>query len=156
MAASTMNPAVKGFLWGAASFAALAGLGYFVMQSANPRDEGGSVTGGIASQQQQAAPAQPDPMVLQLEEAVRKNPDNLQMRNDLAQAYLERDNLMGVFEQTKFVLEKSPDDSRALTFQGLVRLAMGEGDEATKMLEHATKSDPKNLDASLPQTISPV
>ena len=143
---STMNPALKGFLWGAASFAALAGLGYFVMQSSTPRQEGVPVTGGDAPQQQlQAAP--PDPAVMQLEAAVQRDPNNLQLRNDLAQAYLERDNLMAVFEQTKFVLEKSPNDSRALTFQALVRMAMGEGELATKMLQQATKSDPKNLDS---------
>ena len=61
--------------------------------------------------------------------AVQRDPNNLQLRNDLAQAYIERENLMAVFEQTKFVLEKSPTDSRALTFQALVRMAMGEADE---------------------------
>lgn len=145
---STMNPATKGFLWGAGSFAALAALGYFVMQSANPRQEGGSLTGNLPTeqQQQQQQPA-PDPMLQGLEAAVQKDPNNLELRNQLAQAYLERENLMAVFEQTKFVLDKSPNDSRALTFQGLVRMAMGERDEATKMMQRATESDPKNLDA---------
>lgn len=147
--APAMNPALKGFLWGAVSFAVLAGLGWFVMQSANPRDEGGSITGGMAAQQQQqqqqpAAPA--DPMVKALEQAVEKDPTNLTFRNDLAQAYLERDYMMGVFEQTKVVLEKEPENSRALAYQGLVRLAMGEQEEATAMLKRSTKSDPKNLD----------
>lgn len=143
-----MNPALKGFLWGAGSFAALAALGYLVMQQATPREQNGSPTGGPMAQQQQAAQQQaPDPAVLQLEAAVQKDPANLQLRNDLAQAYLERDNLMGVFEQTKVVLEKQPDDSRALTFQGLVRMAMGDANAATAMLVHATKSDPKNLDS---------
>jgi hypothetical protein len=148
---SSMNPAVKGFIWGAASFLMLFGLGYFVMKSANPREEGGSVTGGMmggaqnAGAQQQAAPN--DPMVKQLEAAVQQQPENLQLRNDLAQAYLERDYMMGVFEQTKFVLERAPEDSRALTFQALVRMAMGEQVPATEMLQRATKSDPKNLDA---------
>lgn len=145
-----MNPALKGFIWGAASFLMLFGLGYFVMKSANPRDEGGSVTGGMVGgqqqQQQQAAPPS-DPAVKQLEAAVQSQPDNLQLRNDLAQAYLERDYMMGVFEQTKYVLERAPEDSRALTFQGLVRMSMGEQGPATEMLQRATKSDPKNLDA---------
>ena len=44
------------------------------------------------------------------------------------------------------VLEKDPDNGRALTFQGLVRMAMGEQDQAVEMLRHATRSDPKNLD----------
>jgi cytochrome c-type biogenesis protein CcmH len=151
-AASTMNPTIKGFLWGAASIGALFGLGYFVMQQAKPRQEGEGLTGSISTPQQQA-PAQGnpqgapnDPMLQRLEAAVQAQPGNLQLRNDLAQAYLERNNLMAVFQQTKFVLEQSPEDSRALTFQGIVRMAMGEPAEAIKMLEHATRSDPKNLD----------
>lgn len=144
---STMNPAIRGFLWGAGSFAALAGLAYFVMNQATPRDEGGSLTGNTPMVQQQAAPQQTNPMVAQLEAAVKNDPNNLQLRNDLAQAYLETDNLMAVFEQTKFVLEKSPNDSRALTYHALVRMAMGEAEEATAMLQAATKSNPKNLDS---------
>lgn len=144
-----MNPTIKGFLWGTVSIAALFGLGYFVMQQAKPRQEGDGLTGGMAQQQQgqaQAPSATADPIVQQLEAAVQSQPGNLQLRNDLAQAYLERDNLMAVFQQTKLVLEKSPEDSRALTLQGIVRMAMGEAEEATKLLQRATKNDPKNLD----------
>jgi tetratricopeptide (TPR) repeat protein len=144
-----MNPTVKGFLWGAGSVAALAGLAYFVMNQSTPRQEGGTLTGNtpMMQQPQQAAPQQQNPIVMQLEAAVRNDPNNLQLRNDLAQAYLETDNLMAVFEQTNFVLGKSPNDSRALTFQALVRMARGESAEATQMLERATQSDPKHLDA---------
>lgn len=143
--AAAMNPTVKGFIWGAGSFAALAGLFFLVMQQATPREEGGSVTGGFESgapPQQQMA--QTDP---QLEAAIAKDPNNLELRNDVAQAYLERENLMAVFQHTQFVLEKSPNDSRALTYQGLVRMAMGEGDDAMQMLQRATQSNAKNLDA---------
>ena len=142
-----MNPVMKGYLWGVVSVAALVGLGYFVMQAATPREEGGVATGGIegVAEHPSAAPSS-DPVVVRLESAVQQDPENLQLRNDLAQAYLERNNLMAVFEQTRYVLEKSPNDSRALTFQALVRLAMGESDTAVQMLQQATKSDPKNLD----------
>ncbi|HEX8618708.1 MAG TPA: tetratricopeptide repeat protein, partial [Thermoanaerobaculia bacterium] len=150
--AAPMNPAIKGFLWGASSVAALVALGYFVMQQAKPREAGGSLTGGFESGQPQTqaqvpgAPQgqRPDPAVQQLEAAVQKDPENLELRNDLAQAYLQRENLMGVFEQTKFVLAKSPNDSRALTLQALVRMAMGDADDATRMLQRATQLDPKN------------
>ncbi|HYO74853.1 MAG TPA: tetratricopeptide repeat protein, partial [Thermoanaerobaculia bacterium] len=148
--ATAMNPAIKGFLWGAGSVAALAALGYFVMQQATPRAEGGSLTGGFESgepqAQQQAAPGQPDAAMQQLEAAVQKDPNNLALRNDVAQAYLERENLMAVFQHTQFVLEKSPDDSRALTYQSFVRMAMGDSDGATKMLQRATTVNPQNLD----------
>jgi tetratricopeptide (TPR) repeat protein len=144
---TALNPAIRGFLWGAGSFAALAALGFFVWQSASPRDEGGSVTGGFESGAPQAQAQAPDPMVTQLEASVQRDPNNFQLRNDLAQAYLERDNMMGVFEQTKYILERAPEDSRALTFQGLVRMSMGEVPEAMSMIQRATKSNPKNLDA---------
>jgi len=140
---ATTSPAVTGFLWGAGSFAALAALAYFVMQSATPREQ---QTAPMAQQPSNPATQQPDPGLIQLETAVQKDPNNLALRNDLAQAYLERDNLMAVFDQTKFVLERNPSDSRALTFQALVRMAMGEADTAAKMLQAAIRSDPKNLD----------
>ena len=143
-AAPEMNPTVKGFLWGAGSVGALAVLFYLVMQQATPRQEGQTVTGNMPAQQQGGAP---DPAVMQLEAAVQRDPNNLQLRNDLAQAYLERENLMGVYQQTQFVLEKAPNDARALTFGGLVRMAMGDADDAVKMLQRATESDPKNLDS---------
>jgi Flp pilus assembly protein TadD len=155
-AAAGMNPTIKGFLWGAVSIAALFGLGYFVMQQAKPRQEGEGLTGSIDTPQQQAqqAPAQGnpqgasnDPMLQRLEAAVQAQPGNLQLRNDLATAYLERNNLMAVFQQTKVVLDQLPEDSRALTLQGFVRMAMGETGEAIKMLQRATTNDPKNLDS---------
>jgi cytochrome c-type biogenesis protein CcmH len=147
--ALSMNPTVKGFFYGAASFAALAALGYFVYAKMDPRQEGGTVTGNLPGEQQgmQQQQQPPDATLLQLQSAVQADPNNLQLRNDLAQAYLERDNMMGVFEQTQFVLAKSPEDSRALTFQALVRMAMGEQDAAADMLRRAAKSDPKNLDS---------
>lgn len=148
-----VNPTMKGFVWGFGSCALLAFLGYFVMQQAKPREEGGSLTGDIGTTpSQQAPPMQqqqppPDAVVQQMLAQVQRTPDDLSLRNDLAQAYLERDNLMGVFEQTKYVLEKRPNDSRALTYQALVRMAMGEVPAATAMLQKATQTDPQNLDA---------
>lgn len=112
--------AMKGFGWGVATFAVLAALGYMVVSKAAPR----------------SAPAVPA--------AATVSPvDPL----DIAQQELERDNLVAVFDQTKIVLDKDPENSRALTLQALVRVAMGEGDRATEMLQRAMKSDPLNLDA---------
>lgn len=149
-ASLAMSPTTKGFLWGAGSFAALGGLLYFVMQVAQPRLEGDTLTGNLPTQQQQgAAPTQQqaNPALLQLEAAVKSDPENLQLRNDLARAYLDADQLMNVFEQTKFVLARAPQDSRALTYQAFVRMNMGDTTAAEQMLHQASKSDPKNLDA---------
>ena len=118
----------------------LGGLGYFVSASSAPRD--------VAPAPVAAAPAPVADVALQtLEGNVLRNPDNLEMRNDLARAYVERDNLMAVFEQTEYVLAKSPKNSRALTYQALVKGSMGKNAEAAAMLKDALRSDPTFLDA---------
>ena len=143
-----MNPTVKGFLWGAGSMAALAGLAYFVMQNATPRTPEPQMTAQAPlDANHPRAPQANDPVIQQLQAEVAKNPDNLTLRNELSQAYLEREDLMAVFEQTKIVLEKDPNNTRAMTFQALVRMAMGESDNAQQMLQKAISLDPQNLDA---------
>ena len=144
---SSMNPTVKGFLWGAGSVSALVALFYFVSNAATPRPQGEMATGGTPMQQQQPQQAATDPRVQQLEAAVQKDPANDQLRLDLAQMYLERDNLMGVFEQSKVVLDRDPHNGRALTLGALVRMSMGENETAIQMLQQATRFDEKNLDS---------
>lgn len=141
-AAAPVNPrkaAMIGFAWGVGSVLFLGGLWYFVTRTAKPREQDN------AAAMQRAVPQ--DAMLAQLEESIRQNPDNLEARITLAQAYLERDNLMGVFEQTQYVLSKAPNHPRGLTYQALVRMAMGQGSEAQQMLLQATKTDPTLIDA---------
>ena len=117
----------------------LGGLGYFVSASATDKQPQPAPA---------AAPAVAVDSALQtLEANVLKNPDNLQLRNDLARAYVERDNLMAVMEQTQYVLAKSPRDSRALTYEALVKNSLGKHAEAEKMLKVALETDPTFLDA---------
>jgi tetratricopeptide (TPR) repeat protein len=149
VAAATRAATMRGFLWGFASIAVLGGIAWFVTEKATPRTE--SMTGGNApmtsSPQQQASPQQPDPAMQQAEEAMAKSPDDLSMRDELAKAYLERENLMKVFEHTAYVLKRAPNDARALTYQALVRVSMGQSDGAVEMLQRAIKSDPDLTDA---------
>jgi tetratricopeptide (TPR) repeat protein len=143
--------ALKGFLWGIASAAAIAGLVFFVINQAKARDAGGSVTGGtnmgaapMQAPKQQAQ--QPDAELQKLEAAAQASPDDLNVRNDLAHAYLERENMPAAFEQAQAVLAKVPTDPRANTVQGIVRIAMGESGQAIPQLEAATKADPRLTD----------
>ena len=146
-AAQLRQAAIKGFVWGAGSVALLGGLAWYVSQKAQPRNEGQPAP--MAARTGTLAPAAPrsDPALQEIEAAVAKDPNNLAMRDDLARAYLDRENLMAVFDQTKFVLERTPNDARALTYQALVRIAMGQVDNAETMLARAIKNDPKILDA---------
>jgi tetratricopeptide (TPR) repeat protein len=136
------SSAIGGFLWGAGSVAVLAGIGFFVMQSAKPKDEQSA-----APMQQQQPQQQSDAQVRELEAAVQRNPSDLNARNDLAKAYLDRENMDGVVEQTQYVLQRSPEDARALTYEALVRIANNQPDVAKAMLERATKAAPDLIDA---------
>jgi cytochrome c-type biogenesis protein CcmH len=94
----------------------------------------------------QAAP-QAAQSVAQLEQAVQNNPNDIEQRLALAKTYFAKDDLMGTFEQTRAVLAKNPNEPRALTYNAIVRMAMGQLDDARMMLQVATKQDPKLLDA---------
>ena len=118
---------LKGFAWGSASVAVLAAIGFFVVQSSKPKE-----------------PADP---LQDLVRSVQQHPEDLVLRDDLAKAYLDRDNLNGVAENTQYVLQRNPNDARALTYQALVHIAARQPQAAGAMLERATQSDPNLVDA---------
>ena len=127
IAGAPPRAALRGFIYGAVSVAVLAAIGWFVTRSTTPKENS-------------------DPLA-QLEQRVRQRPDDLQLRDDLAKAYLDRENFTAVIEQTRRILQRSPDDARALTYEALVRIAMGQNDAAEQMLQRATQSDADLLDA---------
>jgi tetratricopeptide (TPR) repeat protein len=123
---------------------------------AHPR-EGGSLTGDVpmrtAPAAPSAAPGAPegaaDEELAQLQAAVSRNPDDLDARMDLVQAYLGRNELMEVWKQTQEVLKRSPGHARAMSYQALVRLAMGQADAAEKQLKEAMAKAPGLLEPRL-------
>jgi len=144
---------LAGFLWGAGTVTALVFLGYYVFSKAEVKQDPNqtmpmaSAQGGGQMPAQQQPPAQADPAVQKLEQEVSADPDNADKRIALARVYLDKENMMGVFEQTNAVLQKNPNDARAQTYNAIVRMAMGQLDQATSMLDTATKTDPKLADA---------
>ena len=157
--------ATRGFLWGAASSAAVVLLVVYVSQSATQRQEGGGATGaGMGSAPRGAAggtaaggeaaggeagggEAQDDARTTELRQAVAKNPDDLDARLELTRELLGRHDLMGVWNETEYVLQRQPGHPRALTYQSLVRLAMGQGDVAVSMLKRAIAAEPRLVEA---------
>jgi len=130
---------LRGFLWGVGSMAALGALFFLVWQSARPREEGGSVTGNMP---REAASPAADAEEARLRETIARNPDDVEARLDLARVYLSRQDMMSVFGETKYVLERAPGQPRALAYQALVRLAMGQSDLALDMLKRALQTSP--------------
>jgi len=124
VAAPPAHAARRGFAWGVLTAAAVGGLVFWVSSAAHPREEGGSLTGAPqmpgaparGPMQRPGAPpaAEADPEVKQLQEAVSRNPEDIDARLELAQAYLARRELMQVWEQTQAILTRSPGHPLAL------------------------------------------
>jgi tetratricopeptide (TPR) repeat protein len=143
--------ATRSFLWGAGTVAVLGVVAFLVVESAKPRDPGGSLTGdmgrgdaGRARPEGQGSRAAEE---AQIKERLAKNPDDFDARIALARVYLGRQDMMGVWNETKYVLERSPGEPRALSYQALVRVAMGQPDQAVEMLKRALATAPDLLDA---------
>lgn len=139
---------IAGFLWGAGTVGALVFLGYYVFSKSEVKQDPNQTMPMAAAQNApQQQQAQADPAVQKLEQEVSADPDNADKRIALARMYLDKENMMGVFEQTNAVLQKNPGDARAQTYNAIVRMAMGQLDQANTMLDTATKTDPKLADA---------
>src|SRR2546423_330425 len=126
---------LRGFVWGASSMAAIAAIVIFVILQSKP-----------VAKEASAAPAKSDALS-DLERSVQQNPENLPLRDDLAKAYLDRNNIDGVAEQTRYVLQRNPNDARALTYSAIVHVIARQPQAAAAMLEKATQSDPNLVDA---------
>jgi len=132
--AQSAQSTLKGFVWGAGSVAAIAAIAFFVVQQSKP----------VAKEAPPAA--QSDSPLSDLERSVQQSPDNLLLRDDLAKAYLDRNNIDGVAEQTRYVLQRNPNDARALTYSAIVHIIARQPQAAAAMLDKATQSDPNLVD----------
>lgn len=66
-------------------------------------------------------------------------------RLDTAQAALDRHDYMAAWTATEEVLKSSPGHPRAMTYQALVRVEMGQTDVALRMLEEARAKAPDSI-----------
>lgn len=153
-AADARRAARRGFAWGLGSAAAATALVIWVSGAVRPRGTGGQLTGNLPerapAQGAQGAPAAPaDPELEQLQQAVARNPDDIDARLELTQAYLGRSEMMQVWEQTQEILARSPGHPRARSYQALVRLAMGQADAAEQQLKEVVKAAPGLLEPRL-------
>ncbi len=156
--ARAQGSSLTGFFWGIGSAAALGLLFYLVSQSAQERAPNGSVTGNTPMDAQPAPQSaiggEPgmgatagtelpdDPELAALTQRVSQNPDDLAARLDLARYHLMREDLMAVFNETQQILQRDANNPRALSYQALVRLAMGQVELAEQMLTRALQGDP--------------
>lgn len=137
------SSAGKGFAWGlgtAAFFALLIGL---LLQFSKDRGDGAPVTGGVPGIEF-GERRQDDPELDALTRAVAAKPDDLEARLDLAQAFLFRNRLLDAWE---ILQGAGSDHPRALTYEAVVREAMGQLDKARELLDRAVEKDPSLSEA---------
>jgi cytochrome c-type biogenesis protein CcmH len=143
--------ALAGFVYGVLAMATLGGLFYLASLGSTERAEGGSPTGGNTMGSATAAgpenTAAENAEIAALEANVQKTPQDVGLRVELTRAYLRQRDLMKVFDQTQAILEIQPGEPHALTYQALVRVAMGQADQAETMLIDAIKKNPRIEDA---------
>lgn len=138
------HPGLRGFLWGVGSMAAVAALGYLVTDATRPRAEGEGLTGGLPGPAQAAGPERGPTSSEEaaLQARVAQNPDDIEARLALAGRHLAAHDLMAVWNDTQAVLARHPDEPRALSYQALVRVEMGQPEIALQMLKKALARAP--------------
>ena len=143
--------ASAGFAYGVLTMGTLGGLFYLASQGVRGSCRGRLADGrehhGLGGFSQPPTTAAEDAALAALEESVRKAPTDIAQRVELTRAYLQRRDLMKVFDQTQAILEVEPGQPHALTYQALVRVAMGQADQAETMLVDAIKKNPRIEDA---------
>lgn len=142
--------ALAGFAYGVLAMGTLGGLFYLASLGSSERAQGGSPTGGNTMGSAAARPentAAENAEIAALEANVQKTPQDIGQRVELTRAYLRQRDLMKVFDQTQAILQIQPGEPHALTYQALVRVAMGQADQAETMLVDAIKKNPRIEDA---------
>lgn len=144
-APASRSPAWVGALWGGGTVG-FAALLFFVLQGQiAQRAPGGSITGNDVSVNGPGGQAQApraDPELEALFARAKANPQDLDAQLDLAQALLQRERLVDVFMAAQAAREIDPDNPRALTYEAVVRHAMGQGEIAMQLFDKALRRDP--------------
>ncbi|HEY0838797.1 MAG TPA: tetratricopeptide repeat protein [Vulgatibacter sp.] len=141
------RPVLRGFLWGAGTASFLFLLVFFLGDLATPGKLGGPPMGPAGVMGASADDGAPDPELDQLRATVAAHPQDAEMKLDLAQALLFRDRLLEAFNVVQEVTKAAPDNPRALTYEGVVRSAMGQQERAVELLDRAVQLDPMLTEA---------
>lgn len=131
----------KALLWitGIASAAAVTYV--LLITSMIARPEGAPLTGDLS-----LTGAPPAAAEQQLRERVMADPRDVEARLALARGMLDEGRMIEVWEQTEAVLAQNPDNGRALAYQSLVLLSIGNSEAAEATARKAVTAEPKMVE----------
>lgn len=123
-------------------------LVFALLSATSDRAPGGSLTGNTGiGPTGPGQEAQPDPDLVRLMAVVAEDPRNHEAHLDLAQAFIYRERLVEAFQVVQAANAIQPGHARALTYEAVVRQAMGMGGRALELLDAAVEKDPTLAEA---------
>ena len=145
------HPALTGALLGGGAVALLAALVWFAVRDEGPRPDGMMAPAPPPGAADTAAPGQasqpPLPPFLQqqvdgMRAALADNPDDLELRKNLALTLLGGEQFFDAFQEANTILQVRAEDPQALYVSGFVRFIMGQPSGAIEQFDRAIASDP--------------
>jgi hypothetical protein len=110
-----------------------------VVAASRPGRLGAPLPSGRAAGRPTAVPAGE---VERIRTILARDPADIDAHLDLARVHLARREMRSVWDETRYVLARSPGEPRALTYQALVRFAAGDKERAVLMLEQVVAAAP--------------
>ena len=92
-------------------------------------------------------PNHPSPRLEELQAAVERRPDALDLRSDLAFTLLANELYVPAFEQAKEIQKLEPEHPDALSIEGMVRLRMGQNSGAAELFDRVLGTHPDHVRA---------
>lgn len=138
---------VAGFLGGAAMVALVAVLVFWAMSDSKPAAEmeGGATPMQGEEHPEAALPPEVAARLGALRQEVAENPNDLVARKQLALGLLSAEQYFEAFEVAQGILAGRPDDPDGLYVSGMVRMTMGQDDEAMAALNRVLEQYPNHI-----------
>lgn len=124
-------------IWGTVAIVFFAGLAGLLVNTAKPRQEGMSMTGGTANDQ-----AGPPPEIAAALAAVEKNPDDLDALNTLTWGAIRMRSLDGAMQYLQRAQKIAPDDPYVQTHLGILSMQVKMFDRANAAFDAALVARP--------------
>ena len=149
----TKNPLLMGFAFGAAMVAVISLLVYWAVKDAQPSAPMGpqptqtSASGEPPHEGQVEVSPELAAQITDLQSQLVTDPQNWLAKKQLALSYVDAGQFFEAFSEASQVLQQFPDDPDGLLVHGIVRLTMGQAEQAVGLLDQVLAQHPDHRQA---------